>query len=138
MILREHILAVVEPNDAGEISLATATDLVAHGGKATVLVLLDKKTVSDFRQFAEAENLGAHEGEAIAVNRLVSLYNSRVGGTDTQTIVAGSTSTVHDLLDVADKERATSIVIPQHLIAQRRLRKLVSDSRIPVLVTPAA
>lgn len=138
MQLREHLLAIVEPNEAGEAPLHTATDLVARGGKATVLVLLNQQVHDEFRQFADAEDLDVHIGEAVALNRLVNVYTSLVGGDDTEAIVSHSTSSAREILDVAAASRVTSIAIPQRLAARRSLRRLVSDSHIPVLVTPAA
>ncbi len=134
----EHIFAVIEPNEAGDTSLGIATDLVASGGKATLVLLLNKQVRDQFRQFADSEDLDVHIGEAVALNRLVEAYTSRVGGQDTLAIVADSSSSARDLLDAAAETHATSIVIPQQLAARRNLRKLVSDAHIPVLVTPAA
>jgi hypothetical protein len=138
MQLREHLVAVVEPNEAGERSLDIATDLVASGGRATLVVLINQQVRNEFRQFADAEDLDVHVGEAIALNRLLEAYTSRVGGHDTEAIVADSTSSARDLLDVAAGTHATSIAIPQQIAARRRLRKLVSAAHIPVLVTAAA
>ena len=39
----EHLLAVVEPNETGEVSLDIATDHVARGGKATLLIMLNQQ-----------------------------------------------------------------------------------------------
>lgn len=137
MTNRHHLLAVVEPNQAGEASLDIATDHVAHGGTATVLVLLNEQTRDEFRRFADAEDLHVHHGEAIAIDRLVDAYTARVGG-GTDTIVADSASSARELLDVAATSRATSMVIPQHVAARRNLRRLVSDTTVPVLIAPAA
>ena len=135
---RQHLLAVVEPNEADDASIDMAADLVARGGKATVLMLLNQQARDDFRRFADSEDLLAHVGEAIAVERLANDYTSRIGGDDTEVIVAIWTSPVRELLEVAAELRATSIVIPQRLAARRSLRRLVSDTTLPVLIAPAA
>ena len=138
MKLQEHLLAVVEPNQAGELSLDIASDTVARGGRATLLVLLNDQTRNDFRRFADCEDLEVHHGHALALDRLADSYASRVGGNDTETIILDPTSSARDLLDVAARTQATSIAIPQQLATRRNLRKLVSDASVPVLVTPAA
>jgi len=138
MQLPEHLLAVVEPNEADETSIDMAADLVARGGKATVLMLVNQQVRDDFRRFADSEDLLAHVGEAMALERLVNGYTSRIGGESTEVIVTNWTSPVRELLEVAAELRATSIVIPQRLAARRGLRRLVSDTTLPVLIAPAA
>ena len=133
----EHLLAVIDPNEAGEVSLDIATDHVNRGGTATVVVLLDEQTRDDLRRFADAEGLHLHTGQAIALDRLVDSYTARVGG-DTTTIVAESADSARELLEVAAASRATSMVIPQHVAARRSLRRLVSDTTVPLLIAPAA
>ena len=133
----EHLLAVIEPNEAGEVSLDVATDHVTRGGTATVLVLLDKQVRDDLRQFADAEDLHPHNGQAIALDRLVDSYAARVGG-ETNTIVAESAGSARELLEIAATSRATSMVIPQHVAARRSLRRLVSDTTIALHIAPAA
>jgi hypothetical protein len=134
----EHLLAVLEPNETGEASLEIATDHVARGGKATLLIVLNQQVREDFRRFADAENRHVYNGEAVALDRLVNTYTSRVGGEDTEAIVTDSTNSARDLLHVAAESRATSIVIPQRLAARRGLRRLVTNSTVPVLIAPAA
>ncbi len=43
MKLQEHLLAVVDPTEAGDSTLDIASDVVARGGKATVVVLVDQR-----------------------------------------------------------------------------------------------
>ena len=138
MPLREHLLAVVEPNEAGEASLDHATDLVARGGKATVVLLVNEQVRDDVRQFSESEDLDPYTGHAMALDRLVEHYTSRVGGADTEAIVVDSANSARDLLDVAARSHVSSIAIPQQIVSRRPLRKLVSHAHVPVLVTPAA
>ena len=133
----EHLLAVIEPNEAGEVSLDVATDHVSRGGTATVLVLLDEQARDDLRRFADSEDLHLHNGQAIALDRLVDSYTARVGG-ETNTIVAESAGSARELLEVAATSRATSMVIPQHVAARRSLRRLVSTTTIPLHIAPAA
>ena len=135
---RDHLLAVVEPNRAGEASLHVATDHVARGGTATILVLVDDRTRDDIRRFADSEDLHPHDGEAIALERLVDAYTARIGGDGADAVVADSTSSARELLDVAAKANATSVVIPQHVAARRPLRRLAADTNLPVLIAPAA
>jgi len=134
----DHLLAVVEPNKSGEASLDIATDHVARGGTATLLILLDKQTRDDFRQFADAENRHVYNGEAVALDRLVNTLTARVGREHTEATVAYSSQSSRELLDVAAESHATSIVIPQQVAARRGLRKLVSETTLPVLIAPAA
>ena len=138
MQLSEHLLTVVAPNEAGEVSLDIATDVVARGGTATVVVLLDAQAHDDLGRFADSEDLDLHHGRALALDRLAGRYASRVGRDDTETIIFDSAGSARNLLDIATESRATSIVIPQQLIGRRKLRKLVSDAHVPVLVAPAA
>lgn len=134
---REHLLTFIVPNKAGETSLDIAAESVARGGKATLVVLLDKAVREDFRRFAEAEDLDAPTGEAIARERLIDFYSSRVGGVDTETVLADVNSS-RDMLRTAEAAHATSIVIPQELAARPDLQKFMSSTRIPVTVAPAA
>jgi hypothetical protein len=135
MQTREHLIALVEPTLEGETPLALATELVARGGKATVLLVVTDRARDEFRRFADSENLGHGQAETIAVDRLTASYKSRVGG-DTDTIVADSTTSSNDLLGAATASGATSIVIPQHLATRPELHELVSGSPVPVLITP--
>ena len=135
---RDHLLAVVEPNLDGEVSLDVATDHVARGGTATVLVLVDDQARDDFRRFADSEDLHPHDGEAIALDRLVESYTARVGGDAADAIVADSAGSARELLDAAARTQATSMVIPQHVVARRKVRRLLADADVPVLVAPAA
>lgn len=133
----EHLLAVIEPNEAGEVSLDIATDHVTRGGTATVLVLLDEQARDDLRRFADSEDLHLPNGQAIALDRLVDSYTARVGG-ETNTIVAESAGSARELLEVAVTSRATSMVIPQHVAARRSVRRIVSNTTIPLHIAPAA
>ncbi len=134
---REHLLTFIVPNEAGETPLAIAADSVARGGKATLVVLLDKEAIRDFRRFAEAEDLDAAIGEAIARDRMIDFYTSRVGGVDTETVLADLSSS-REMVRTAEATDATSIVIPQELAARSDLHRFVSGARVPVLIAPAA
>ncbi len=138
MPTRDHLLAVVEPNPPGEVSLDVATDHVARGGTATILVLVDDRTRDDIRRFADSEDLHPINGEAVALDRLADAYAARVGGDGADTVIADSTSSARELLDVAAEANATSVVIPQHVAARRSLRRLAADTTLPVLIAPAA
>ena len=138
MTHREHLLAIVEPSATGEAPLGIANDVVTRGGKATIVVLLTDEARNDFRQFADAQDLDAHHGEAVAVDRLIDVYTTRVGGSDTDSVVSHARTSALDLLTMAADTDATSIAIPQQVARRRGVRKLVSEALVPVLVTPAA
>jgi hypothetical protein len=138
MTHREHLLTIVEPSTTGEAPLELANDLVARGGKATIVVLLTDEARADFRRFADAQDLDLHHGEAVAIDRMLEVYTARVGGSDTESIVTSARSSASDLLTMAADADATSIAIPQQLAGRRGARKLISESPVPVLVTPAA
>lgn len=138
MQTREHLIAIVEPTVEGEAPLALATDLVARGGKATVMLVVTDRARVEFRRFADSENLGHGHAERIAVDRLIDSYKSRVGGDDTDTIVADSTTSSKGLLSAATASRATTIAIPQHLATGPQLHEIVSGSPVPVLIAPRA
>ena len=135
MQTREHLIALVEPTREGEAPLAMATDLVARGGKATVMLVVTDRARDEFRRFADSEHLGHGHAERMAVDRLTASYTSRVGG-DTDTIVADSTMSSNDLLGAATASGATSIAIPQHLATRPELHEIVSGSPVPVLIAP--
>ena len=138
MTHREHLLAIVEPSATGEAPLAIANDVVTRGGKATIVVLLTEEARNDFRRFADAQDLDVHHGEAVAVDRLIDVYTTRVGGSDTDSMVTHARTSALDLLAMAADTDATSIAIPQQVARRRGVRKLVSHAPVPVLVTPAA
>jgi len=138
MTHREHLLAIVEPSATGEAPLEIANDVVTRGGKATIVVLLTDEARNDFRRFADAQDLDVHHGEAVAVDRLIDVYTTRVGGSDTDSMVTHARTSALDLLAMAADTDATSIAIPQQLARRRGVRKLVSQAPVPVLVTPAA
>jgi len=138
MTHREHLLAIVEPSATGEAPLEIANDVVTRGGKATIVVLLTDEARNDFRRFADAQDLDVHHGEAVAVDRLIDVYTTRVGGSDTDSMVTHARTSALDLLAMAADTDATSIAIPQQVARRRGVRKLVSRALVPVLVTPAA
>ena len=138
MTHREHLLAIVEPSATGEAPLEIANDVVTRGGKATIVVLLTEEARNDFRRFADAQDLDVHHGEAVAVDRLIDVYTTRVGGSDTDSMVTHARTSALDLLAMAADTDATSIAIPQQVARRRGVRKLVSNALVPVLVTPAA
>jgi hypothetical protein len=135
---REHLLAIVEPSATGEAPLEIANDVVTRGGKATIVVLLTDEARNDFRRFADAQDLDVSHGEAVAVDRMIDVYTTRVGGSDTDSMVTHARASARDLLTMAADTDATSIAIPQQVARRRGVRKLVSEALVPVLVTPAA
>ena len=70
MKTQEHIVAFVEPTLDGESALKIAQETVKDGGRATVVVLVSRQTMTDVRAFAESENLTVPDATAIYFDRL--------------------------------------------------------------------
>jgi hypothetical protein len=138
MKTQEHIVAVVEPTPDGEATLDIAHEVVNRGGRATVVVLVTRKTLNDIRGFAEAENLTFPDAREIFVERLAEMYSSRVGGRDTRAIVAEGDYSSRMVFDSAVSARPTTIAMPQSMAKRRGWRASVARSRVPVLIAPPA
>jgi hypothetical protein len=134
MQTHEHLLAVVEPTEGGEAALDLAVDVVARGGRATVMVVVTKQARDDFRRFADSEDLSPYDAETIAVDRLADTYNARIGGVEG--ILTNSVASSSELLRAVTATGATSVAVPQHLATRREMGKLVHNSHVPVLVAP--
>ncbi|MEA3502609.1 MAG: hypothetical protein U9R47_07525 [Actinomycetota bacterium] len=138
MKTQEHIVAVVEPTRDGEVTLDIARQVVKRGGRATVVVLVAHKTMSDVRDFADSENLTVPDASEIYFSRLAEMYSSRVGSPDTSAIVTESAYSSRAVFETAASVRPTTIAMPQRLANRRGWRASVARSQVPVLITPSA
>lgn len=132
---QEHIIVLVSPTDDGEVTLGAAHDVVARGGEATVVILFDEAVERDIRAFAASEELSFGDAGAIYADRLSATYAAEVG-VPASRVVTDRWDAGSELLDGAAAAAATSVVMPQRLLAQRDWRRAVRYSRVPVLITP--
>jgi MinD superfamily P-loop ATPase len=137
MKTQEHIVAVVEPTRDGEATLDIANEVVNRGGRATIVVLVTRKTMSDIRAFAESENLTVPDASEIYFERLAETYSSRVGSPDASAVVTESASSGRTVFETAASVRPTTIVMPQRLANRRGWRSSVARSQVPVLIAPS-
>ena len=138
MNTQEHVVAFVEPTLDGESALEVAQRTVSSGGRATVVVLVSRQTMTDVRAFAESEDLTVPDATAIYFDRLADTYSSRLGGENASAVVTESVYSGRHLLDVATQAHPTTIVVPQRLASRRGWRSFVGRSEVPVLITPPA
>lgn len=134
---QEHIVAVVEPSRDGEATLAIAQEAVGRGARATVVVLVTRKVMSDIRDFAYSENLTVPDASEIYFERLSETYSSRVGGSHTSAIVTKSASSGRTVFETAVRARPTTIAMPQRLAGRRGWRSSVAHSRVRVVIAPS-
>lgn len=130
----EHVLTIVEPTGRGDATLDVAHDVVARGGRASVVMLITDRVDNDIREYADSENLSRSEAEATAIDRLAEYCSERVGG-DVPTIVErfgwlGVDIRRHITEDV------TSVALPEGLLNARGVNKLARRIGRPVTVTP--
>jgi len=137
MNTQEHIVAVVEPTLDGEATIDIARDTVDRGGRATVVVLVSRRTMSDVRDFAESENLTVPDASEIYFERLAETYANRVGSNETVAIVTESVSSGRSVFETAVRVGPTTIAMPQRLANRRGWRPAVASSDVPVLIAPA-
>ncbi|MGB5167239.1 MAG: hypothetical protein WBO84_03090 [Acidimicrobiia bacterium] len=137
MKTQEHVVAFVEPTLDGESALKIAQETVKDGGRATVVVLVSRQTMTDVRAFAESENLTVPDATAIYFDRLASTYASRLGNEGASAVVTESVYSGRYLFDVAARANPTTIVMPQRLANRRGWRSFVGRSHVPVLITPS-
>lgn len=135
MKTQEHIVAFVEPTLDGESALEVAQETINSGGRATVVVLVSRQTMSDVRDFAESEDLTVPDA-AIYFDRLAATYSSRLGNENASAVVTESVYSGRHLFDVAAQAQPTTIVMPQRLANRRGWRSFVGRSEVPVLITP--
>lgn len=138
MNTQEHVVAFVEPTLDGESALEVAQRTISSGGRATVVVLVSRQTMTDVRAFAESEDLTVPDATAIYFDRLADTYSSLLGSENASAVVTESVYSGRHLLDVATQANPTTIVVPQRLASRRGWRSFVGRSDVPVLITPPA
>jgi len=134
MKAQEHIFAVVDPAREEEAAIDLAQEVVARGGRATVIVLASKETVAGISAFAESENLTFPDAREIYLERLALMYTSRFGqdaGTIFTRVDAGRL-----VFDTAVRSAATVVAMPQRLASLRGWRASVAKSQVPVMIIP--
>ena len=136
MNTQEHVVAFVEPTLDGESALEVAQETINEGGRATVVVLVSRQTMTDVRAFAESENLTVPDATAIYFDRLAATYSSKLGNDKASAVVTESAYSGRYLFDVATRVEPTTIVVPQRLASRRGWRSFVGRSEVPVLITP--
>ncbi len=136
MKTQEHIVAFVEPTRDGESTFEIAQETVSSGGRATVVVLVNRETMTHVRAFAESEGLTVPDATAIYFERLADTYSSRLGDSESSAVVTESAYAGRHLFDTATRANPTTIVMPQRLARRRGWRSFVSRSQVPVLITP--
>ena len=90
MKTQEHIVAFVEPTLDGEAAFEIAQETISSGGRATVVVLVSRQTMSDVRDFAESEDLTVPDATEIYFDRLAATYSSRLGNDQASAVVTES------------------------------------------------
>ncbi len=137
MNTQEHIVAVVEPTLDGEATLEIARKAVDGGGRATVVVLVSRGTMSDIRDFAESESLTVPDASEIYFDRLAETYSDRIGSRERVAIVTESAYSGRKVFEKAVGVEPTTIAMPQRLANRRGWRPSVASSDVPVLIAPA-
>ena len=77
---QEHIVAIVESAHGGDSTIDIAEQVVDRGGRATVVVLISRKTTDEVSAFADSENLTYPDAHEIFVERLTASYLDRFAG----------------------------------------------------------
>ncbi len=135
---QEHIVAVVDSTHGEDSTLDLARQVVARGGRATVVILVNGANAKDIRHFAEAENLTFPGAREIYLERLSRIYSSRLGGLDTSAIIAEGDHSGRSVFASAERVGATTIAVPKSLAHRPSWRGPVAHSRVPVLIAPVA
>lgn len=134
MAKREHLLTIVEPTKGGDATLDLAHNTVERGGDATVVMVITDRVRRDIDAYAASENLDRADAEGRALNQLDNYCRDRVGGSaDVVTRYSGPRTNVAELIT----PEITAIAVPEGLIGQRAIAKLVKRTGLPVVVTPA-
>lgn len=136
MTSQEHTIAIVEPTLDGESTIDFAKQTVDRGGRATVVVLVGRGTQDAVAAFASSEELTLPDARQIYMERLAQTYAERFSGTEKVTIVADGHHANRIVFATAAQSKATSIVMPQHLVTRRKWKTSVAESQIPVLIAP--
>lgn len=134
MAKREHLLTLVEPTKGGDATLDLAHNTVERGGDATVVMVVTDRVRRDIDAYASSENLDRADAEGRALNQLDNYCRTRVGGsTNVVTRYTGPRTNVAELVT----PEITAIAVPEGLIGQRAIAKLVKRTGLPVVVAPA-
>lgn len=135
MTKREHLLTLVEPTTGGDATLDLAHSTVERGGDATVVMVITDRVQRDIDAYAASENLDRPDAEGRALTQLDNYCRSRVGGsTNVETRYSGPRTDVAELVT----PEITAIAVPEGLMDQRAIGKLVKRTGLPVVVAPAA
>lgn len=134
MKAQEHIVAIVDPTRDEDSTIELAQEVVARGGRATVIVLASKETISAIADFARSEDLTVPDATEIYLERLASMYASRFGQS-APTIFTNADSGKF-VFDTAARSAATLVAMPQRLASKRAWRTSVASSQVPVLIAP--
>ncbi len=135
---QEHVVAVVEPTLDGETTINLARQVLDRGGRATVVVLLTRETLNEIAGFAEAEHMTFPDAREVYRERLAESYSDVFGGETTNTIFTENLRANRLVFDIAATDGATSVAMPQRLVAKRGWKTSVVRSQIPVLIAPPA
>lgn len=138
MTSQEHVVAVFEPTLDGETTIDLARQVVDRGGRATVVVLLTRDTLNEIAGFAEVEGMTFPDAREIYSARLAESYSTLFGGETTNTIFTESTHANRIVFEIAATDGATSVAMPQRLVAKRGWKTSVVRSQVPVLIAPKA
>jgi hypothetical protein len=131
----EHLLAVVEPIADGDAPLDFARDVVARGGRASVLMLITDRVRADIRDYAEVIDLPDYaEAEARAIERLTAICGERIG-VEVPTAVARFGWLGVDFRRYISEE-ITSVAVPEAIVGRRGVDRMLGRLGRPVVVTP--
>ncbi|MDH4279873.1 MAG: hypothetical protein OEW83_17525 [Acidimicrobiia bacterium] len=134
MAKREHLLTLVEPTKGGDATLDLAHNTVERGGDATVVMVITDRVRRDISDYAASENLDRADAEGRALTQLDSYCRTRVGGsTNVETRYSGARTDVAKLVT----PEITAIAVPDGLLGERAIGKLVKRTGLPVVVAPA-
>jgi hypothetical protein len=131
----EHVLVVVEPTTGGDGPLQLAHDVVARGGRASVLMLITSRVDDDIRAYAASEDLSFAAAEADAIARLGEYCTSQIGAAVPTNVARFGWSAV-DLRRFVAAD-VTTVAVPEQLFEGRRLRQLAAQVDRPLVTVPA-
>lgn len=130
----DHLLAVVEPAGTGDTALDLASDVVARGGRATVVLLITARVEDDIRRFAASENLDYSMAERHAIERLTTYCSDRIGAevpTHVEWVDDGHEIDIHRHL----ADHITAVALPTSLPV-RHPGRLATSLHRPVVFMP--
>ncbi len=131
---REHLLTIVEPTPGGDATLDLARKAVAGGGTASVLMVITERVQRDIQEFADGEDLGWYEAEALALDQLRMRCTDRIGAVSNLETYFGSIGS--DVVNFITAD-TTAIAVPSRLVTNRLVEHLAESSGRPVIVTPS-